>query len=151
MGTNLLIVLPGSTTAGGSFGGFGSMPTLTWDDLAAIKSEVSTVKAAAPALRSNQSIVSDEMNWTTSVTGTTPEYFEIRSWSMAYGSAFTAADVDAGAKVIVLGQTVVTRLYGGAANPVGQSVRVGKTPFTVVAVMAKKGQSATGQDYDDAA
>jgi putative ABC transport system permease protein len=151
MGTNLLIVLPGSTTAGGSFGGFGSMPTLTWDDLAAIKSEVSSVKAAAPALRSNQSIVSDEMNWTTSITGTTPEYFEIRSWPMAYGTAFTQADVDAGAKVIVLGQTVVTRLYGGASNPVGQSVRVGKTPFTVVAVMAKKGQSATGQDYDDAA
>ena len=151
MGTNLLIVLPGSTTSGGSFGGFGSMPTLTWDDLAAIKSEVSTVKAAAPALRSNQSIVSDEMNWTTSVTGTTPEYFEIRSWPMSSGASFTQADVDAGAKVIILGQTVVTRLWGGAANPVGQSVRVGKTPFTIVGVAARKGQSATGQDYDDAA
>jgi len=151
MGTNLLIVLPGSTTAGGSFGGFGSMPTLTWDDLAAIRDEVPTVKSAAPALRSNQSLVSEEMNWTTSVTGTTPEYFEIRSWPMAAGIGFTQADVDAGAKVIVLGQTVVSRLYGANANPVGQSVRVGKTPFTVVAVAAKKGQSATGQDYDDAA
>ena len=151
MGTNLLIVLPGSTTAGGSFGGFGSMPTLTWDDLAAIKNEVATVKAVAPALRSNQSLVSEEMNWTTSVTGTTPEYFDIRNWPMAQGAAFTQAEVDAGSKVIILGQTVVSRLYGPTANPVGQSVRVGNTPFTVLGVAAKKGQSASGQDYDDAA
>ena len=151
MGTNLLIVLPGSTTAGGSFGGFGSMPTLTWDDLAAIRTEVATVKAAAPSLRSNQSLVSEEMNWTTSVTGTTPEYFDIRNWPIAQGAAFTQADVDAGAKVIILGHTVVARLYGPSANPVGQSVRVGNTPFNVVGVAAKKGQSASGQDYDDAA
>ena len=151
MGTNLLIVLPGSTTTGGSFGGFGSMPTLTWDDLAAIKTEVATVKAVAPSLRSNQSLVSDEMNWTTSVTGTTPEYFEIRNWPIAQGAAFTQQDVDAGAKIIVLGQTVVARLYGPTANPVGQTVRVGNTPFAVVGVADRKGQSATGQDYDDAA
>jgi putative ABC transport system permease protein len=151
MGTNLLIVLPGSTTAGGSFGGFGSMPTLTWDDLAAIKNEVGTVKSVAPSLRSNQSLVSEEMNWTTSVTGTTPEYFDIRNWPVAQGAAFTQPDVDAGAKVIVLGATVVARLYGPTANPVGQSIRVGNTPFTVVGVAGKKGQSATGQDYDDAA
>ncbi len=151
MGTNLLIVLPGSTTAGGSFGGFGSMPTLTWDDLAAIKSEVGTVKAIAPSLRSNQSLVSDEMNWTASVTGTTPEYFDIRNWPIAQGALFTQSDVDGGSKVIVLGQTVVSRLYGETSNPVGLTVRVGNTPFTVVGVVAKKGQSANGQDYDDAA
>lgn len=151
MGTNLLIVLPGSTSSGGSFGGFGSMPTLTWDDLAAIRNEISAVKAAAPSLRSNQSLVSDEMNWTTSVTGTTPEYFDIRSWPVEQGDPFTQGDVDAGAKVIVLGRTVVTRLYGPSANPVGQTVRVGNTPFIVVGVVAKKGQSASGQDYDDAA
>jgi putative ABC transport system permease protein len=151
MGTNLLIVLPGSTTAGGSFGGFGSMPTLTWEDLAAIKNEVTTVKAIAPSLRSNQSLVSDEMNWTTSVTGTTPEYFDIRNWPVSQGALFTQADVDAGSKVVVLGQTVVVRLYGETANPVGLTVRIGNTPFTVVGVAAKKGQSATGQDYDDAA
>jgi putative ABC transport system permease protein len=151
MGTNLLIVLPGSTSSGGSFGGFGSMPTLTWDDLAAIKNEVATVKAVAPSLRSNQSLVSEEMNWTSSVTGTTPEYFDIRNWPVSQGALFTQADLDTGSKVIVLGQTVVSRLYGPTANPVGQSVRVGNTPFTVVGVASKKGQSATGQDYDDAA
>ncbi len=151
MGTNLLIVMPGSTTAGGSFGGFGSMPTLTWDDLAAIRTEVPTVRAAAPQLRSNQSIVSDEQNWTTGVTGTTPEYFEIRSWQIATGALFTQGDVDAGAKVVVLGQTVVERVFGRSANPIGQSVRIGKSPFAVVGVLARKGQSPAGQDYDDAA
>ena len=151
MGTNLLIVLPGSSSTGGSKGGFGSQPTITWDDLAAVKSDIGTVKAVAPSLRATQSIVSDELNWTTSITGTTPEYFEIRSWPIEQGAPFTHADVDAGTKVIVLGATVVSKLYGPTANPVGQTVRVGNTPFTVVGVASKKGQSATGQDFDDAA
>ncbi|MBX3203960.1 MAG: ABC transporter permease [Labilithrix sp.] len=151
MGTNLLIVMPGSTTSGGSFGGFGSMPTLTWDDLAAIRTEVPSVRAAAPQLRSNQSIVSDELNWTTSVTGTSPDYFEIRSWPAAAGAVFTQSDIDAGSKVVVLGQTVVERLFGESANPIGQTVRIGQSPFAVVGVLEKKGQSPSGQDYDDAA
>ena len=110
MGTNLLIILPGSSTAGGVSGGFGTQPTLTWDDLAAIRNEVPTVKAAAPTFRSNQSVVSEELNWTTSVTGTSPEYFEIRNWPLALGAAFTDADVDQGSKVVVLGATVVSEL-----------------------------------------
>jgi putative ABC transport system permease protein len=91
------------------------------------------------------------MNWTTGVIGTSPEYFDIRSWTMASGSAWSQSDVDAGAKVVVLGQTVVERLFGRTANPVGQTVRIGKTPFSVVGVAAKKGQSPGGQDYDDTA
>ncbi len=151
MGTNLLILLPGSTTAGGSHGGFGSMPTLTWEDLTAIQVELSSVKAAAPTLRSNQSLISDENNWTTSVTGTSPEYFGIRNWPFENGAGFTQGDVTAGAKVVVLGKTVVDRLFGKRVDPVGQTVRVGNTPFSVVGVAAAKGQSSTGQDYDDAA
>jgi putative ABC transport system permease protein len=151
MGTNVLIVLPGSTSTSGVHGGFGSMPTLTWDDFAAVRSEVATVKRAAPSLRANLPVVSEDQNWTTSVTGTSPDYFEIRNWPIALGAAFAQPDVDSGAKVIVLGQTVVDKLYGPNADPVGQSVRVGSTPFQVVGVAAKKGQSATGQDYDDAA
>ncbi len=151
MGTNLLILLPGSTTAGGSHGGFGSMPTLTWDDLTAIQAELSTVKSAAPTLRSSQSLISDENNWTTSVTGTSPDYFQIRNWPIENGAGFTQGDVTAGAKVVVLGKTVVDRLFGKRVDPVGQTVRVGNTPFSVVGVAAAKGQSSTGQDYDDAA
>ncbi len=151
MGTNVLIILPGSTSTSGVRGGFGSMPTLTWDDLAAIKADVSTVKAAAPTLRSNLPVIGEEQNWTTSITGTSPEYFDIRSWPIALGVAITQADVEGGTKVVVLGQTVVDKVYGPNVNPVGQMVRVGNTPFQVVGVAARKGQSATGQDYDDAA
>jgi putative ABC transport system permease protein len=151
MGTNILIILPGSTSTGGVKGGFGSMPTLTWEDLAAIRTEVPTVKGAAPSLRANMPVVSEDQNWTTSVTGTSPEYFDIRAWPIAIGNAITQGDVDGGTKVIVLGQTVVDKIFGHSADPVGQVVRVGSTPFTVVGVAAKKGQSATGQDYDDAA
>ncbi len=151
MGTNLLIILPGSTSSGGVKGGFGSMPTMTWDDLAAIRTEVATVKAAAPALRSNAAVISEDQNWTTSITGTSPDYFDIRNWPISTGAAFVQADVDTGSKVIVLGQTVVDKLYGPTSNPVGQSVRVGSTPFRIIGVADRKGQSATGQDYDDAA
>jgi putative ABC transport system permease protein len=151
MGTNVLIILPGSTSSGGVRGGFGSMPTLTWDDLAAIRSDVATVKAAAPTLRSSMPVISEVQNWTTSITGTSPEYFDIRNWPIALGSPITQSDVDGGTKVIVLGQTVVDKLYGSNSNPVGQMVRVGNTPFQVVGVASRKGQSATGQDYDDAA
>ena len=151
MGTNVLIILPGSTSSAGVRGGFGSMPTLTWDDLAAIRSDVPTVKAAAPTLRSSMPVIAEVQNWTTSITGTSPEYFDIRNWPIALGNAIAQPDVDGGTKVIVLGQTVVDKLYGPNANPVGQMVRVGNTPFQVVGVAARKGQSATGQDYDDAA
>ena len=150
MGTSLLIVMPGSTTAGGVRGGFGSMPTLTWDDLRAIQNEVSSVHLAAPSLRSVAQVAYEDQNWSTSITGTTPEYFEIRSWDMAKGSSFTQSDVDGGTKVAVLGQTVVDRVFGATADPVGQVVRIRNIPFQVVAVMARKGQSPNGQDYDDA-
>jgi putative ABC transport system permease protein len=96
-------------------------------------------------------MVSEEMNWTTSVIGTTPEYFQIRSWPIALGSPFTQGDVDIGSKVVVLGQTVAERLFGANANPVGQSIRIGNTPFSVVGIASRKGQSASGQDYDDTA
>jgi putative ABC transport system permease protein len=150
MGSNLLVVMSGSTTSGGAHGGFGSMPTLTWDDLAAIQREVSSVEYAAPQLRGNAQVITEEQNWTTSVTGTTPDYFQIRSWPAASGALFSTADVEGGAKAIVLGQTVVDKLFGPNANPVGQSVRVRNVPFQVVGVLARKGQSPMGQDYDDA-
>ena len=153
MGTDLLVVLPGSTTASGVHGGFGSMPTLTWDDLAAIEdpAQVSTVKFAAPALRASLPIVSEDQNWTTSVTGTTPEYFDIRNWPADQGVVLTQQDCDTSAKVIVIGATVAEKLYGANTSPVGTSVRVGTNQYRVVGILAKKGQSPTGQDYDDAA
>jgi putative ABC transport system permease protein len=151
MGTNMLIVMPGSTTAGGAQGGFGSMPTITWDDLKAIQGEVPTVRYATATLRSNSSILSDNQNWTTSITGSGVEYFMIRNWKASRGALYTDSDVEAGNKVIVLGQTVVDKLYGPSADPVGQQVRIRNIPFQVIGVLEKKGQSPMGQDYDDTA
>ncbi|MFO0760372.1 MAG: ABC transporter permease [Byssovorax sp.] len=150
MGTNLLIVMSGSSSAGGARGGAGSMPTLTWDDLKAIQTQVPSVAAAAPSLRSNATVVGEEQNWSTQVTGTTPDYFIIRNWKVARGTGFTSSDIDTGTKVVILGQTVATKLYGSNADPVGQTVRIKNIPFQVVGVAAVKGQSAQGQDYDDA-
>jgi putative ABC transport system permease protein len=151
MGTNMLVISPGSTSLGGVRGGSGTMPSLTWEDLAAIQREVQSVRAAAAVLRSNASLVSETSNWSTSIQGTSPEYFEVRNWPMASGSAITQSDVDAGAKVIVLGQTVVDQLFGPHADVIGQVVRIRQVPFNVVGVAAKKGQSPMGQDYDDTA
>jgi putative ABC transport system permease protein len=150
MGSNLLIVLPGSSSRGGAMGGAGSMPTVTWDDLAAIRSEVPSVRYAAATLRANVQVVSEEQNWGTTVYGTSPEYLALRSWDVELGNNFTQSDVDGGTKVVVLGRTVVNKLYGADSDPVGQSVRISNVPFTVVGVLAAKGQSPMGQDYDDA-
>jgi putative ABC transport system permease protein len=149
MGSNILIVLSGSTTSGGTRGGFGSMPTLTWDDLKAIRAESSAVRYAAPQLRSSASVISEDQNWGTSIYGVSPEFFSIKDWPVASGSPITQSDIEGGTKVVVLGQTVVEKLYGPSADPVGQTVRIKNFPFQVIGVAAAKGQTAMGQDQDD--
>jgi putative ABC transport system permease protein len=149
IGSNMLIVLNGSSQGGGAMGGAGSLPSLTWDDLKAIQTELSAVKDAAPVMRASAQVMSEEANWATSIQGTTPEFLSVRSWPVGQGSAFTQADVDGGQKVALMGQTVVEKLFGTNANPVGQVVRVKNIPFTVVGVLSKKGQSPFGQDFDD--
>jgi putative ABC transport system permease protein len=151
MGTNLLIVLPGSSGSGGLQGGFGSQPTLTWDDLRAIQTELSTVQSAAPVLRVSTVLQSEDQNWTTGVIGTTPEYLSIRNWHIEHGRGLTPEDIESDAKVVVLGRTVIEKLYGPNSNPVGRLVRIKTQPFLVVGVLARKGQSPMGQDYDDMA
>jgi len=149
MGTNQLVVLSGSSQSGGVRGGFGSQPTLTWADLKAIQTQLDSVLAAAPQLRANGNLVAESGNWTTQVTGTTPDLFVIRDWVASEGALFTQSDVDATRKVLVLGATVAENLFG-ESPAVGQVVRIGNTPYTVLGVLARKGQSATGQDMDDA-
>ncbi|MFT3706890.1 MAG: ABC transporter permease [Archangium sp.] len=151
MGTNLLIVMPGSSSQGGVRGGFGSQPTLTKDDLRAISTELSLVDAAAPDLRTGAQLLSEEQNWATSVHGTTPAFFRIRAWGASSGVTLSASDVDSGAKVVVLGATVAEKLFGPNSDAIGQLVRIKGVPFQVVGVLEKKGQSAMGQDNDDTA
>ena len=149
MGTNLLLVLSGTTRSGGVMGGFGSLPTLTWDDLRAIRTEAPAVAAAAPAQNVRVTVSSDEENWTTSVTGTTPEFFDIRAWHIGRGTFFGQEDIEANNSVIVLGQTVVEHLFSPGVDPIGKNVRIRNIPFVVVGVLERKGQSPMGSDYDD--
>jgi putative ABC transport system permease protein len=148
MGSNMLIVMPGTTTSGGVQGGFGSLPTITWDDVKAMQSEVPSVRWVSPGLRSTASVIAEDQNWTTVVNGVSPDYFQIRSWPAGRGAIFSQSDVDSGTKVVLLGKTVADKLFGDA-DPVGQSVRIKDVPFDVVGVLAAKGQSPMGQDYDD--
>jgi putative ABC transport system permease protein len=149
MGTNVLVVQSGSSGGHGARGGFGSLPTLTWDDLRSIQGEISSVRAASPVLRTSAQVLSEDQNWSTSIQGTNVDFLEIRNWSMGLGARFSPSDVDAGNKVALLGVTVAEKLFGPGADPVGQMVRIKNVPFQVVGVLAKKGQSPAGQDYDD--
>jgi putative ABC transport system permease protein len=151
MGTNVLIVSSGAKTSSGAKAGAGTLPTLTWDDLRAIRAEVADVRYVAPRVHTTAQIVAEDRNWATMVTGTTPEFFDIRNWPARLGTVLTPEQVDAGSKTVVLGQTVATSLFGASADPVGQTVRIANVPFLVVGVAAAKGQSASGSDYDDVA
>jgi putative ABC transport system permease protein len=148
MGSNLLVVMSGSSTSGGFRGGMGTVPTLTVDDAKAIQTEISAVKYTAPSINGVAQIVFGNQNWSTGVIGTTPEVLEIRGWSLLSGRAFTQQDVDGATKVCLLGRTVVENLFGGI-DPIGQIVRIKKVPFTVVGVLSPKGQTTWGQDQDD--
>ncbi|MGB0220347.1 MAG: ABC transporter permease [Sinimarinibacterium flocculans] len=150
MGSNLLVVRGGSSSGGGVRGGFDSQPTLTWDDLDAIRDELPSVRFAAPLLGTGAEVIADGANWTTQVQGTTPAYFAIRNWDVALGTLFTESDVASAAKVVLLGRTVADELYGAGSDPLGQTVRVRNAPFTVVGVLQSKGQSGWGRDNDDA-
>jgi putative ABC transport system permease protein len=151
MGTNVLIVSSGAKTSSGAKAGAGTLPTLTWDDLRAIRSDVADVRFVAPRVHTTAQVVAEDRNWSTMVTGTTPEFFDIRNWPVRLGAALTPEEVDSGAKTVVLGQTVATNLFGASADPTGQTVRIANVPFQVVGVAATKGQSAGGSDYDDVA
>jgi putative ABC transport system permease protein len=148
MGSNLLIVLSGSATSGGIRSGSGSIPTLTVEDAKAIANELSAVKYAAPVLQGVAQIVFGNQNWATVTFATTPEALLIRDWPIVNGRSFTQSDIDGAAKVCLLGQTVAENLFG-EMDPVGQVVRIKKFPFTVVGLLADKGQTTWGQDQDD--
>jgi putative ABC transport system permease protein len=148
-GTNVILVFSGSSTSGGMRGGMGSQPTLTWDDLRAIQTELPLVRAAAPVLRTVSPVIAESSTWTTTVYGTMPEYFVIRNWVVEKGSGLTASDMAGSTKNAVIGRTVATNLFGEGTDPVGQVVRIRNAPFTVVGVLSSKGQGGMGEDQDD--
>ena len=148
MGSNMLIILSGSSTSGGLRFGSGTVPTLTVDDAKAILSEIPTVRYVAPNLSGVAQVIYGNQNWSTIVNGTFPEILEIRNWPLASGRSFAQQDLDGATKVCILGKTVVESLFGGI-DPIGQIIRIKKVPFTVIGVLAPKGQSTWGQDQDD--
>ncbi len=148
MGSNLLIILPGSTSAGGVRMGSGSQPTLSLADAEAIVKECPTVSDVGPTLGGVAQIIYGHMNWSTGVSGTTPGMLTVRDWALSAGRPFTQQDVKSATKVALLGQTVVENLFGDQ-NPIGQTIRIKNVPFTVIGVLEEKGQSAQGQDQDD--
>ncbi|HSB32072.1 MAG TPA: ABC transporter permease [Candidatus Sulfobium mesophilum] len=148
MGSNLLMILPGATTAGGVRMGAGTQPTLTLGDAEAIQKESPAVEDVAPVLNGVAQVVYGHQNWSTGVIGTTPSMLNVRDWPLSAGRPFTDQDVKSATKVCLAGQTVVDNLFGDE-NPVGQIIRIKSVPFTIIGVLAEKGQSPNGQDQDD--
>ncbi|SMC20603.1 putative ABC transport system permease protein [Andreprevotia lacus DSM 23236] len=147
MGSHLFVVLAGSQQAGGVRTGGGNATTLTSDDAYAIR-ELPGVTAGAPVVIGNYQLVFESNNWNTQVFGTTPDYMTARDWKIADGSSFDDGDVQAARRVAILGKTTAQNLFGDS-SPVGQTLRIKNAPFTVVGVLAPKGQSLDGRDQDD--
>src|SRR6202162_5999301 len=148
MGTNAVFIAAGSNRAGGVRQGYGGVKTLTVDDMNAILKEIPLIAQAAPALSNRQQVVYGNQNWNTTITGTTPNYFDIRTWPVQAGSAFSDEEVDIAANVCVLGTTVEKILFADE-NPIGKEIRIGNLAFRVDGVLESKGQNVTGQDQDD--
>ena len=148
LGSNTLMVMSGSSNRTGVRGGAGSMQTLKYDDAKAIKSKIKNIDYVSPVVQGNYQVVYGHENWQTSVYGVIPEYVAIQSLTMQSGIFFSEHDVDTRSRVAVIGTTVATNLFG-TVNPVGKKIRIGNAPYTVIGLLASKGQSGMGQDQDD--
>jgi putative ABC transport system permease protein len=148
LGTNVLVVLPGTLTLGGARTGSGGVQTLVDSDAKAIMREIPIVSAASPVLRSGQQVIAGDQNWSTSVQGVAPEFQQIRNWTMSEGRFISDADVESTAKVALVGQTVAKNLFG-EESPLDAIIRIKKIPFRIIGVLGAKGQTGFGTDQDD--
>jgi putative ABC transport system permease protein len=147
LGSNLLLIMPGATTAGGVRMGFGSSSTLTEDDVVALNREIPEA-LAAPALRGSAQVIWGNANWSTQIYGITPEYLDVRQWPLAAGRSFEPAEVASAGKVCLIGSTVARQLFG-SSDGLDETIRIKRVPFTVIGVLETKGQSLMGTDQDD--
>jgi putative ABC transport system permease protein len=148
LGSNLIIVLPGSRNTAGLRLGQGSQVTITEDDAVAITREIPIVQAAASALRGMAQVVYGNLNWWTTINGVTADFLEARDWALDAGRPILREDVDGATKVALIGQTAALNLFG-ESDPLGEIIRIKKVPFTVIGVLSRKGQTTWGQDQDD--
>jgi putative ABC transport system permease protein len=148
IGSNIIIVVPGSTSSSGVRLGSGNAVTLSEADAKELVAQCPDVALAAPLVRGGAQVIYGNNNWATIIYGVTPDYLTIRDLSVADGAEFTQQDIDSANKVAVLGRTPVNNLFGDA-DPIGETIRIKNVPFTVVGVLTAKGQSSQGQDQDD--
>ncbi len=148
LGSNLIVIFPGSSGSHGIRGGAGSFNRFTMEDVDKIKQDATLIKAVSPIVRSGGQVIGGVGNWSTQVLGVGTNYLEIRDWPLASGDFFTEKDIISRAKVAVLGQTVVKQLFPNE-DPIGQLIRIRNVPFKVIGVLSAKGQSAMGNDNDD--
>ncbi len=149
LGSNVLMIYPGATTSGGARSGWGGASTLTEADARAIRVEVPGVEAVAYFDREIVQVVNGNQNWSTVVTGANPEFTVVRDWPVSVGRFYTQREEDTVAKVCVLGQTVVEKVFGLGQDPVGAIIRVKNVPLRVIGVLEERGQTMWGQDQDD--
>jgi putative ABC transport system permease protein len=148
LGTNMLVVFPGSSRVMGRSGGAGTDMPLSEIDVAQIRDKVSGIVAVSGQVNDSGPVVRGNSNWTTTLNGVHAEYAMVRDWPIENGRDLTPADVRIGAKVALVGQTVVKELFSGE-DPVGSAIRIKNVPFEIVGVLAPKGQSVMGRDQDD--
>ncbi|GMU68035.1 MAG: multidrug ABC transporter substrate-binding protein [Steroidobacteraceae bacterium] len=148
LGTNMLVVMAGSSSQGGVSQGAATFNRLTIEDAEKLEREATLLAAVSPVVFSRGQIIGGAGNWRTAIIGAAPNYQTIRDWPVDSGSFFSAADLRSVRRVTVLGRTVANALFPDA-DPVGQQIRVRNVPFTVIGVLAAKGQTAGGNDQDD--
>ena len=148
LGSNMLIVTPGSSNSRGIRTAAGSGKKLKYDDATAIKKKIKNIDYVAPTVNNSYQIVNGNENWNTSVYGVTPEYLNIRSLNVTTGSFITQSDLDSRNRVAVIGSTVASNLFD-TENPVGKNIRINNQPYKVIGVLEAKGQSSMGSDQDD--
>lgn len=148
LGSNLLMVRPGISQVGGISRGAGSQNRLTLDDADKIAKEARYVQAVSPMVYIGAQVIAGGNNWNTSINGVSTDYLKIKNWELEKGEFFNEKDIRAKKKVAILGKTVAEELFSGQ-DPIGEKIRIANTPFTVLGVLKKKGQSSFGQDADD--
>jgi putative ABC transport system permease protein len=147
LGTNVLVVFPGSARGGGVRQTI--VPTLTAADCDAISNECPAVMAASPLVGAAGQVIYGNTNWNPKeMFGVGSDYLTVRNWPLRYGGFFTERDISSAAKVCVIGETVVAKLFQ-TSNPLGESLRIKNTPFRVIGILERKGANIVGDDQDN--
>jgi putative ABC transport system permease protein len=148
LGTNMIVVTPGSTSLGGASQGAQTFNRLSIDDAEKVRREATLITELSPVIVTRTQVIANGGNWRTQVNGVSPDYLTIRNWSLESGQPFDSADVQAKRKIVLLGSTVARNLFP-SGDPVGKQIQLGHAPFTVTGVLTPKGQTASGTDQDD--